>query len=71
MPNAEYQLAIILKGLTPILQPLDVALNKLFRDWMAALCDKWMMEQDGKPQTLTGRVKCAPLCTAAQCTREA
>lgn len=63
--NAQCELAVIPGGLTPVLQPLDVALNKPFKDRMAALYNEWM-EQDGKPLTPTGRVKRAPLSTVAQ-----
>lgn len=63
--NADCQLAIIPGGLTPVLQPLDVALNKPFKDRVAALYKDWM-DQDDKPQTPTGRVRRAPLSTVAQ-----
>lgn len=62
--NTECQLANIPAGLTPVVQPFYLTLNKLFKDRMAALYE--YVEQDGKLQTLTGRVKQVPLSNEAQ-----
>lgn len=59
--NAECDL-VISSGMTSILQPIEVALNKPFEDHVGALYNEWIKEDD-KPETPTGHVKRPSLST--------
>ncbi|KAM7297194.1 Pogo transposable element with KRAB domain [Ixodes scapularis] len=60
--NAGCDLVIIPGGMTSILQPLDVVLNKPFKDRVGVLYNDWL-SQDDNPKTPTGCMKRASLST--------
>lgn len=55
MRETKTQLAVIPGGMTSVLQPLDVCLNKPFKDRMRQLYGEWMRED--RALTPTGRIK--------------
>lgn len=68
--NAECDLVVIPGGMTSMLQPIDVSLNKPFKDRVGALYNEWIKQED-KPTTPTGRVKRPSLSTVAQWVNDA
>ena len=58
--NSGIDLAIIPDGLTSICQPLDVAINKLFKDNLRKEWHFWMANSDAG-QTVKGNLQCAKL----------
>lgn len=68
--NEGCDLVIIPGGLTSVVQPLDVVLNKPFKDRVGAFYNEWMAQADN-PKTPTGRVKRASLSTVAQWVNDA
>ncbi|EEC03338.1 POGO family transposase, putative [Ixodes scapularis] len=63
--NAGCDLVIIPGGMTSILQPLDVVLNKPFKERVGILYNDWL-SQDDNPKTPTGCVKRASLSTVGE-----
>lgn len=55
MEESRTQLAVIPGGMTSVLQPLDVCLNKPFKDGMRKLYGDWMRED--RALTPSGRIK--------------
>lgn len=56
--NENTLLAVIPGGLTSVLQPLDVCLNKPFKDKLKEKWNEWMLKED-KALTPGGNMKCA------------
>lgn len=54
-------LVVIPGGMTSVLQPLDVALNKPFKDQVCELYTEWMMADN--PRTPAGHLRRPPLPT--------
>ena len=57
-------LAIIPDGMTSQLQPLDVAVNKPFKDYVKQEYEDWLMS-DNLPLTATGKIRKAPASVVA------
>ena len=55
-----YDLAVILDSLTSICQPLDVAINKLFKDNLKKEWHLWMANSDAD-QTAGGNLQCTKI----------
>jgi hypothetical protein len=60
LEEGKMDLAIILGGMISILQPLDVSLNKPFKNMVKKLYTDWLCSED-QMLTTAGRVKRASL----------
>lgn len=70
LQKANTDLVIIPGGMTSQLQPLDVAVNKPFKDRVAKLYKEWLAKDDAA-MTPTGRRKKAPLSEVATWVKDA
>lgn len=61
--DGKTDLVVIPGGLTSVLQPLDVVLNKPFKDRLRELYNEWMMGFN--PRTPAGRLQRPPLSTVS------
>ena len=60
------KLAVIPGGLTRFLQPLDISVNKPFKDNLKAHWEEWMSDSRNDQFTLSGRKKRASYETVAE-----
>lgn len=67
--DGKTDLVVIPGGMTSTLQPLDVVLNKPFKDRVRALYSEWMAGDN--PRTPTGRLRRPPLATVSGWVSEA
>lgn len=67
--NAECDLVVIPGGMS-MLQPIDVSLNRPFKDRVKRLFHEWTKQED-KTKTLTGCVKRPSLSTVAKWVNDA
>lgn len=67
LKDVRTELVVIPSGMTSQLQPLDVCLNKPFKDHVRRLYQEWMSNSNAALSlTPTGRLKRASLATLAQ-----
>ena len=64
------KLAVIPGGLTRFLQPLDISVNKPFKDNLKAHWEEWMSDSRNDQFTLSGRKKRASYETVAEWVRK-
>lgn len=70
LKEANTDIAVIPGGLTSVMQPLDVSLNKPFKDRLRNMWTSWMIEGH-KEYTAGGNVKAASLSTVCEWVNEA